>query len=217
MILQSRRVWIAGQWIPAQLEIGKGRIQRILPWGQEPVQEDYGSLRIVPGLAGAALRLREVYGEIICDGCHVHLAAVNHFFAAKGPDYAIMVRDSLQAKYGQPGESYQLGGQDIEIRRDGTARLKGTDTIAGSTLKMNQGLRILVEEGMVPFESALNACTINPARCLGVDQRKGKLCAGYDADLVVLDQDYTVIQTWCRGIKMLSVCENTCNCERSVL
>ena len=70
---------------------------------------------------------------------------------------------------------------------------------------MNRGLQILVEGAMVPFDVALNACTINPARCLRVDDRKGKLCAGYDADVVVLDDDYTVRQTYCRGKAMLPV------------
>ena len=68
---------------------------------------------------------------------------------------------------------------------------------------MNQGLKILVERAMVPFDAALNACTVNPARCLRVDDRKGKLCAGYDADLVVLSDDYSVRQTYCRGKAML--------------
>ena len=68
---------------------------------------------------------------------------------------------------------------------------------------MNRGLRIMVEEALIPFDTALNACTINPARCLGVDDRKGKICAGYDADLVVLEDDYQVLQTYCRGKKSL--------------
>lgn len=156
-----------------------------------------------PGLVGAAFRVRDIYGEIICDGCHSHLAALNNFFTAKGRDYSIMISDSLRAKHCPPGGSYQLGGHDIEIGEDGLARLKGTDTIAGSTLYMNRGLKILVEQAMIPFDAALNACTINPARCLGVDHRKGRLAAGCDADLVVLDDSYQVVQTWCRGKKML--------------
>ncbi len=156
-----------------------------------------------PGLVGTALRVRDIYGEIICDGCHSHLAALNNFFTAKGRDYSIMITDSLRAKHCPPGGNYQLGGHDIEIGEDGLARLKGTDTIAGSTLYMNRGLKILVEEAMVPFDAALNSCTINPARCLGLDHRKGKLAAGYDADIAVLDADYHVVQTWCRGKKML--------------
>lgn len=151
------------------------------------------------GLVNAAFRIRSIYGEIICDGCHSDVNALNNFFTAKGRDYGIMISDSLRAKHCAPGGEYTLGGHQIEIGEDGLARLKGTDTIAGSTLKMNQGLRILVEEALVPFETALNSCTINPARCLGADNRKGRLAAGYDADCVVLGEDYQVIQTYCRG------------------
>lgn len=153
-----------------------------------------------PGLVGAAMRIRDIYGEIIGDGCHSHLAAANNFYQTKGRDYAILVTDSLRPKYCPPGGNYQLGGHDIEIGEDGLARLKGTDTIAGSTLRMNQGLRLMVEEAMVPFDAALNSCTINPARCLGVDDRKGKLVAGYDADIVVLEDNYDVCQTYCKGV-----------------
>lgn len=156
-----------------------------------------------PGLVGTAFRVRDIYGEIICDGCHSHLAALNNYFQAKGRDYGIMVSDSLRAKHCPPGGSYQLGGHDIEIGEDGLARLKGTDTIAGSTLNMNKGLRILVENALIPLDTAINSCTLNPARCLGVDDRKGRLVVGYDADIVVLEDNYDVVQTYCRGKRML--------------
>lgn len=152
-----------------------------------------------PGLVGTAFRVRDVYGELICDGCHSELSAINNFFQCKGRDYGIMITDSLRAKHCPPGGNYQLGGHDIEIGEDGLARLKGTDTIAGSTLSMNRGLRLLVEEAMVPFDVALNSCTLNPARCLGIDKEKGRICAGLDADLVVLNDDYSVEMTMGRG------------------
>lgn len=156
-----------------------------------------------PGLVGAALRIRDIYGEIICDGCHSHQAALNNYFTAKGRDFALMVTDSLRVKSCEAGGNYDLGGHAIEVGADGLARLKESGTIAGSTLKMNRGLKILVEQVMVPFDSALNSCTINPARCLRVDDRKGALCVGHDADIVVLDDGYEVLQTYCRGNKML--------------
>ena len=156
-----------------------------------------------PGLVGAALRLHGVFGEIIGDGCHTHVTVLNNFFSAKGRDDAILITDSLRVKYCPPGGEYELGGHPIEVGADGLARLKGTDTIAGSTLNLNRGLKILVEEAMVPFDTAVNSCTINPARCLGVDHRKGRIAAGCDGDLVVLDDDYSVLQTWCRGRAML--------------
>lgn len=151
------------------------------------------------GLVGAAFRLRTMYGEIICDGNHSTTAALNMFYMSKGPDYSIMVSDALMAKGTPIGSRFKFGGNEIEIYPDGSAHLTSTGTLAGSTLRLNQGLRILVEEAMVPFNYAINSCTINPARCIGMDDRKGVIGAGYDADLVVLDTNYDVIQTYCRG------------------
>lgn len=156
------------------------------------------------GMVGAAFRIRDIYGEIICDGCHSTYAALNNFFTIKGKDYSIMISDSLRAKGCPPNGNYTLGGHDIVIGTDGLARIKGTDTIAGSTLRLNQGLRNLVEYALVPFEVALASCTINPARCLGVANRKGRLVSGYDADIVVLEDNYEVYQTYCLGKAMLT-------------
>lgn len=152
-----------------------------------------------PGLAGAALRMRDTYGEIICDGIHVHPAVLNLFFHAKGRNLGIMVSDSLMAKGCPAGSHHLFGGNEIEIYPDGSAHLCSTGGLAGSTLKINRGLQILCEQAGVPFESALNACTINPARALGIDDRKGMLCTGYDADITVLGSNYDVVQTFVRG------------------
>ncbi|MEG1575803.1 MAG: N-acetylglucosamine-6-phosphate deacetylase [Clostridium sp.] len=154
-----------------------------------------------PGLVGAALRVRDIYGEIICDGHHSELSALNNFFTAKGRDYSIMITDSLRPKHCPTGGTYELGGHEIVLDQNGLAHLKGSDTIAGSTLCMNRGLEILVEKALVPFDTALNSCTINPARCLGVDDKKGKLVVGYDADFVVLKDNYDVAETYCRGVR----------------
>lgn len=151
------------------------------------------------GLVGAAYRFRTMYGEIICDGNHSTPAALNNYFLSKGPDYGIMVSDALMAKGTPIGSKFIFGGNEIEIYPDGSAHLTSTKGLAGSTLNINKGLRILVEEALVPFNYALNACTINPARCLGIDNRKGFIGVGADADIVVLEHDYSVLQTYCMG------------------
>ncbi len=151
------------------------------------------------GLVGAAFRLRTMYGEIICDGNHSTPAALNLYFMSKGPDYAIMVSDALMAKGTPIGSKFLFGGNEIEIYPDGSAHLTASGVLAGSTLRLNEGLRILVEDALVPFNYAINSCTINPANCLGIADRKGSIQVGKDADLVVLDDDYAVIQTYCMG------------------
>src|SRR5699024_7224869 len=127
------------------------------------------------GLVGGAYRIRNMYGEIICDGNHSTLAALNNYFTSKGPNYSIMVSDALMAKGSPDGSKFIFGGNEIEIYPDGSAHLTSTGGLAGSTLKLNQGLKILIEEALVPVNTAINSCTINPARCLKVDDHKGAI------------------------------------------
>lgn len=152
------------------------------------------------GLVGGALRIRNMYGEIICDGNHSTLAALNNFFTSKGPDYSIMITDSLMCKGFPVGTKFDFGGQEVVIYPDGSAHLVEAGNLAGSTLNVNKGLKILIEDALVPVNYAINACTSNPARCLHVDDRKGTIGVGYGADLVVLDRDYEVVQTYCKGV-----------------
>ena len=85
------------------------------------------------------------------------------------------------------GTKFDFGGQEVVIYPDGSAHLVEAGNLAGSTLNVNKGLKILIEDALVPVNYAINACTSNPARCL-------------HADLVVLDRDYEVVQTYCKGI-----------------
>ena len=152
-----------------------------------------------PGLVGAAMRVRDVYGEVICDGNHSNVNSLNNYYMAKGKDHVIMITDALMANGCPIGSKMLFGGQEIEVYPDGSAHLTATKGLAGSTLQVNRGLQVVVEKAGVPFEYAINSCTLNPARALGMDDRKGKICTGYDADIVVLNNDYDVVQTYARG------------------
>ena len=155
------------------------------------------------GLVGAALRMSDLYSEIICDCNHSTPQALRIFFEAKNADKAIMISDSLMCKGFETGRKFLFGGHEIEIYPDGSAHLVKEKNLAGSTMKMNEGLRNLVERALVPFYKAVNSCTINPASLLGVDDHIGKIQAGYDCDLAVLNDDYSVRQTFCKGKPML--------------
>lgn len=153
-----------------------------------------------PGLVGTAFRFPDVYGELITDGNHSARAAIYDFYQAKGPNFAIMVTDSLMVKSLPTGTKVLFGGNEIELMPDGSAHLTSTGNLAGSTLNVNKGLKILEEAG-VPWTSAINSVTMNPATLLGFNDRKGSIQAGKDADLVVLDDDYNVVMTYARGKK----------------
>ena len=154
-----------------------------------------------PGLVGAAYRFREVYGELITDGNHSHLAAINNFYKEKGEDHVLLITDSLMVKSLPVGTRVLFGGNEIELFPDGSAHLVGAGNLAGSTLNVNKGLKIVVEEAGVPWRSAINSCTLNPARMLGIEDHKGSIPAGKDADLVVLEDNYDVKMTYVKGKK----------------
>lgn len=157
------------------------------------------------GTVGAALRLHDVYSEIICDCRHSTCDAVNIFYTCKDMDHAVMVSDALMCKGYEPGTRFIFGGQPVEIYPDGTAHLTDAENhpLAGSTLKINEGLRRAVETAEVPFEKAIRSCTVNPARLLGMDDRIGLIETGHDADIAVLNDDYSVHQVYCKGIPQL--------------
>lgn len=154
-----------------------------------------------PGTVGAALRIGSAYAELICDGIHVSWPAINILFQAKGKDYVVMITDAVQAKGVGEGR-YIFGGQAIDIRNNGGAYLADTDRLAGSTVGFNQSLRNVIEYASVNEVSAINAGTINPAKVLNIDHKKGRIRSSYDADLVILDNNYDVIETFVLGKSM---------------
>ncbi len=152
-----------------------------------------------PGCVGALMR-SDAFTELIFDGHHVVAEVVKTLFEIKGKDRIVGISDSLALKAAPPGE-YDLNGQQLLVNDEGTAYIKGTTTLAGSTLMFNKGLRFLVEEALVPFDWALTAITANPARMLGLDHRLGHIKVGFDADLVVLRDNYDIEATYCKGEK----------------
>ncbi|MBR5341848.1 MAG: N-acetylglucosamine-6-phosphate deacetylase [Erysipelotrichaceae bacterium] len=155
------------------------------------------------GVVGAAFRCHDTYAECICDGNHSTYAALNVFFREK-QGFGVMITDSLMCKGYEVGAVFDFGGQNVEIYPDGSAHIQtGKKQLAGSTLKVNEGIKILVEKALVPFETALDAASINPMRYLGLDDHKGRIKAGFDADIVVLNDDYSVKQTYCLGKEQL--------------
>ncbi|VWL85399.1 N-acetylglucosamine-6-phosphate deacetylase [Oceanivirga miroungae] len=152
----------------------------------------------MPGQVGASMRVRDEFAEIICDGIHIHPDVMNTYFKSKGPDYAVMVSDSISAKAVDPNDEFYLGGERVYIHPDGSAR-RANGGLSGSTAKIIQGLKTCVVDAEIPFSYAINSCTINPARLLRIDDRKGKIKANYDADLVVIDDNYEIVKTMVLG------------------
>jgi N-acetylglucosamine-6-phosphate deacetylase len=157
-----------------------------------------------PGMVGAALDLDELTCELICDGVHVDPVAVRLLVGAKGPQRTMLVTDAIEAT-GLPDGDYRLGDRRVEVR-DGRATLPGHDTIAGSTLTMDRALRNVVAFTGVSIPEAAAMAATTPARLLGIDDRKGSIAEGLDADLVILeDGDLELAGVLVRGTPVRSV------------
>ncbi len=150
-----------------------------------------------PGTAGAVLLHDELTAEMIVDGVHIHPEIVKLTYKQKGKDKIILITDSMRAKWLEDGVS-SLGGQKV-IVKDGKALLEN-GALAGSTLKMNDALTNMMAFTGCTLEDVITMGAYNPAKQIGVLDRKGSIKTGKDADLVVLDDNNKVILTICRGI-----------------
>lgn len=140
------------------------------------------------GVIGAVLTRPEVTAEIIADGVHVDAPAIEILLASKGIDGVILVSDGTAAT-GMPDGNYRLGTFEVTVSA-GVCR-DDAGHLAGSTLTLDRAVRNLVALG-VPLADALRMATLNPARRLGLENRKGHLAPGLDADVVFLDESLHV-------------------------
>jgi N-acetylglucosamine-6-phosphate deacetylase len=150
-----------------------------------------------PGAVGAALDLEALSCELICDGVHVDPVALRLALRAKGVSGLRLVTDAMEAA-GLTDGSYRLGSASVAVS-GGRALLAGTDTVAGSTLTMDAAVRGAVRLMGVTVEEAVAMASAAPARLLGLDGRKGAVAAGFDADLVLLDEELRVLRTMAGG------------------
>ncbi|MBO2943683.1 N-acetylglucosamine-6-phosphate deacetylase [Paenibacillus sp. F411] len=146
-----------------------------------------------PGLAGAGLLLPQLTVELIADGYHVHPAVVKMMYDLKSSDGICAITDAVTS-CGLPDGDY-----GHKVMKDGLVYLKGTDTLAGSSLTMIQAVRNVLAFTGLALEDIISSFTSVPARQIGVDGFKGSLAPGKDADFVVLDAGLNVVSTWVRG------------------
>jgi len=149
-----------------------------------------------PGTLGAIAESPQVMGEVIADGVHVHPAVVKILVKALGSDRTIVITDALSAA-GCPSMEFTFGGQKARVI-DGAARLED-GRLTGSVLTMDQALRNMVEKVEVELPDAVRMLTLNPAISASAESRKGLIESGYDADLVLMNQNLQLVATICKG------------------
>ncbi|RKD24967.1 N-acetylglucosamine-6-phosphate deacetylase [Ammoniphilus oxalaticus] len=151
-----------------------------------------------PGVVGAAMLHPELISELIVDGIHSDPRMVQLAYRNKGKEGLILITDAMEAKGLRSGR-YQLGGQAVFVdQQKGEARLQD-GALAGSILKMDDAIRNMIAFTGCSLADVITMVAENPAKQLGVFDRKGSICAGKEADLVVLDENYELVMTFCRG------------------
>ena len=184
--------------------------QAVIEEGYSSVVHTFNGMRGLhhrkPGLAFTACRDEHIFAEIICDGHHVSLPMLKMFFTLKETEKIILITDAMKmagnitskaADFGN-NEVTDFGYQDIYIDDKGRALL-ADGTLAGSTLTMDRALQIAVEKAGLSLERAIRAISLNPAKLLGIADRKGSIASGKDADFVVLNNNLQIESVYCQG------------------
>ncbi len=150
------------------------------------------------GLLEYALSEPEILCELIADGRHVSPTLMRALYRAKGSHGICLITDACAGAGLAEGVAYRLGEAACLVR-DGVGMLADGSTIAGSTCRMIDGLRNLVELAEVPLVKAVQMATLNPAKALRRERKIGRLQAGYRADFAIFSTGFKIRQTWVGG------------------
>jgi N-acetylglucosamine-6-phosphate deacetylase len=154
----------------------------------------------VPGVLEAAYLIDGMNVEIIADGCHLPHSLLSYVAKFKKIETIALVTDAMRGAGQRDGESF-LGSRDDPlpvIIEDGVAKLTDRSAFAGSVATADRLLRNMLKCG-VPLCDAVRMLTINPLSMMNLDLKKGRLIAGFDADICVFDGDVNVKHVICNG------------------
>lgn len=142
-------------------------------------------LHRAPGPIGAAVE-KGIYAEVICDGRHVSKAAVLALYKMFGSERLMLISDTIRPAGCHDGK-YDSGGLDVYMK-DGVATL-ADGTLAGGSHPLLYCVKKAIEFG-IDIKEAFKMATLTPAESLGL--RKGKITNGYDADILILENDLSI-------------------------
>jgi N-acetylglucosamine-6-phosphate deacetylase len=146
------------------------------------------------GVIEAAFLIDEMDVEIIADGTHLPAPLLKLIYKIKGPDKIALITDSMRGAGMPEGESV-LGNKDTGLKviiEDGVAKLPDRTAFAGSVATTDRLVRNMINMAGVSLIDSVRMMTTTPAKIMKVDDRKGSLIAGKDADIVLFDKDINI-------------------------
>jgi len=165
-------------------------------WPSRPFDAEAGYRRSEPGMVGTFLFEPRLRGSVILDGLHLHPQLARALVELRGPESVALVSDATPAAGLAPGH-YTLGGLDTVIHPGGYATAR--EGLAGSVVPLVCCVRTAVHEAGMTLPVALRMATSTPAQIIGLEERKGRLQVGYDADCLLLGQDLSVTAVYRAG------------------
>jgi N-acetylglucosamine-6-phosphate deacetylase len=158
----------------------------------------------VAGVNEFAYLFDDVTVEIIADGCHLPASLLKLIYKIKGPSRTVLITDAIRAS-GTDMKSCRIGDAETGLEviiEDGVAKLPDRSSFAGSIATTNRLVRNMVYLGEVPLTDAVRMATATPATVIGINNRKGILAPGFDADVVVFDEDFEIQNTIVGGVEV---------------
>jgi len=153
-----------------------------------------------PGTLGAVFDIAEIYAELIADGFHVLPPAMRLLIKAKGVEKVCLVSDAVPLAGLPAGTIYDWYG--FNISTDGQISILPDGRPAGAYKLLNQDLKVLVETQVATFAEGLFMASSVPAKIFNLN--KGQLSPGFDADIVVMDDQYLPLLTMVEGQSVFS-------------
>ena len=150
------------------------------------------------GPVGAFLTTENTFIEIIPDGVHVVPEVMKVIYKVKNPNNIIIVTDAVRPA-GTNMKFFEMSGTEVAVSGN-TCYLPTTNILAGSALTMNVALKTFIEKTpKCPILDAIKMVSLNPARLLKMDDKKGSIEEGKDADLILVDDEFNVQLTMVEG------------------
>lgn len=169
--------------------IDAGLRHMIHMWSAQSTIIREGPWRIL-GLLEVSLTDERLTGEIIADGKHLPPRLMKLAHRCLGPDRLCAISDATSGAGLPEGARFRMGAMEYEVH-DGVGMLFDRTAFAGSTTLLNAMLPILIDDVGIPLVEAIRMASLTPARVIGVDDRKGSIALGKDADLAIFNADFT--------------------------
>ena len=148
-----------------------------------------------PGVVGATFDT-DITTETISDGIHISYPALRTAYKHKGTDKVLLVSDAMEA-CGMPDGQYSLGGQDVLVKNGAARLLDGT--LAGSVLTLDKAVKNIYNNSNYPLNEVVRMATYNGAKHCHVEDHKGLIKEGYDADLILFNEDIEIQKVFVNG------------------